>query len=320
MSETQDEDIPDQTPSVLRPEATELSLGTPIGFIGLGSMGLPMACRLVRAGHAVLACDLDPGRISLLIEGAGPGVPLHTTPIAAEVGQRCDIIVLMLPSSTEVCGVVRADLMEVLPEGALIIDMSSSIPEQTRRLAEELAASGRRLVDAPVSGGVAGARDGTLSILIGGEPDDVVLALPILRLLGTRLFRTGPVGSGHAMKALNNFVYAAGLLAACEALRLAEASGLDEEILVDVLNAASGRNFATENAVRKSILPGTYEGGFALGLLAKDVEIAGSIAEEVGAMPDCLTACRAAWSQALEMLGPNVDHSEIHRAIGAADA
>jgi 3-hydroxyisobutyrate dehydrogenase len=324
MSETTDQDIPDDIPDlqgqIARDDPMELSLGTPIGFIGLGSMGLPMAAGLVRGGHAVLACDVDPGRLALLIENVGPGAPLHTTPIAAEVGARCDIVVLMLPTSAEVCQVVRDELMDALPDGALIIDMGSSIPEQTRMLAMELAEVGRRLVDAPVSGGVPKARDGTLSILVGGEPDDVVLALPILRVMGERLFRTGPVGSAHAMKALNNFVYAAGLLAACEALRLAEAAGLDQEILVDVMNASSGRNFATETKLKQLILSGTYDGGFSLALMAKDLEIAGSLAREAGSTPDCLTACRAAWQRALAEIGGDADNSAIHRTIGQSPA
>ena len=304
-----------------RPERDDPALsGTspPLGFIGIGMMGLPMVQALVRAGHAVLACDSDAARLSMLVDACGSGA-VHTTPVAAEVGERCEVVLLMLPTSEHVAGVLLGEqgLGKMRP-GGLIVDMGSSIPAETRRLAAALAERGLRLMDAPVSGGVAKARAGTLAILAGGADADLDKARPYLEALGETLIRTGAVGSAHAMKALNNFVYAAGLLAAVEALGMAEAAGLDTAVLADVLNASSGRNVATETKLKQFILTGLYAGGFRLGLMAKDLEIAAGLAEETGVDAVALQACRAAWRRALAMLGAEADNTEIHRSVTKA--
>ncbi|MBV8576536.1 MAG: NAD(P)-dependent oxidoreductase [Acetobacteraceae bacterium] len=314
MSATTNSERNATIPVVDRIHGEEAGTARPLGFIGLGAMGLPMAASAARH-HALLACDTDPVRIALLIEEVGQLSTVHTTPVPAEVGARCDVVVLMLPTSAQVGPVVR-ELAETLRPGGLVIDMGSSNPAETRRLAAELADRGIRLMDAPVSGSVVKALDGTLSILAGGAEADIERAMPYLRAMGERIIRTGPVGSAHAMKTLNNFVYAAGLLAASEALRMAEAAGLDLSILTDVLNASSGRNVATETKVRQFILPGSYEGGFRLGLMAKDLETAATFAEETGIEAASLRTCLAVWRRALDTLGPEADNTEIHRFLG----
>jgi 3-hydroxyisobutyrate dehydrogenase len=322
MSETA-EDERNATASVDRNAATPVARSTsdettalakPLGFIGLGAMGLPMAACAARH-HALLACDSDPVRLALLVEEIGQPSTLHTTPVAAEVGQRCDVVVLMLPSSREVAAVV-AELAPVLSPGALVIDMGSSTPGETRRLAAALAMRDIHMIDAPVSGGVPKAKTGTLSILVGGTDAAAATALPYLQAMGETIIRTGAVGSGHAMKALNNFVYAAGLLAAVEALRLGEAEGLDLDLLADVLNASSGRNVATETKLKQFILRGDYAGGFRLGLMTKDLENGVSMARESGIEAASLATCLDAWRRALDALGPDADNTEIHRTIG----
>jgi 3-hydroxyisobutyrate dehydrogenase len=286
----------------------------PVGFIGLGAMGLPMACCVARAGLPILACDTDAARLAML---AAAGGPVATTMDLGEIGARCDTVILMLPTSRHVDAVL-AQLRPSLRTGSLVIDMGSSIPRETRRLAREMTEAGLRLMDAPVSGAIVGAQAGTLSIMAGGSDADVEQAAPYLAAIGRTTIRTGAVGSGHAMKALNNFVYASGLLAAVEALRMGEAVGLDLDVLTDVLNASSGRNYATETKVKQFILPGKFVGGFKLGLMAKDLETAGSLADETGVNAASLTVCRAAWRHALEVLGPDADTTEIHKTIGAA--
>jgi len=336
MSTTTSQQPADFTPASA-PEVThDAALARPIGFIGLGAMGLPMAVCLVRSGRAVLGCDADPARLSMFVDACGAADRVHTTPVVSEVADRCDVVILMLPTSTHVRAVVHGTLqgdaggqgdagsdvlggglVEGLQPGALIIDMGSSIPGETRRLAQELAQRGLRLIDAPVSGGVPKARDGTLAILVGGAEADVADAMPLLQVMGEAPIRTGAVGSGHAMKALNNFVYAAGLLAVAEAVRVGEAAGLDLDILADVLNASSGRNVATETKLKQFILSGRYAGGFKLGLMAKDLETAGHLAQESGVPTRALDTCRAVWQEALAALGPDVDNTEIHRCVGA---
>ncbi|MEO3470804.1 NAD(P)-dependent oxidoreductase [Roseomonas sp. CAU 1739] len=290
---------------------------TPIGFIGLGMMGLPMARSLVARGFRVLACDTADAARAALAEGAADGaVAFADSPAAVAAG--ADAVVLMLPNSRIVATVMEGQggLLAALRPDMLVIDMSSSEPAETRRLAALVEARGAAMVDAPVSGSVAKAKTGTLAIMVGGGDAPFAQALPVLKGMGEAIIRTGAVGSAHAMKALNNFVYAAGLLATAEALRMGEASGLDLGILTDVMNASSGRNIATETKARQEIIPGRYAGGFQLGLMRKDLDTAGSIAEETGIAAPSLALCRALWKEAVEHLGPGVDNTEIHRFLG----
>jgi 3-hydroxyisobutyrate dehydrogenase len=291
--------------------------GAPVGFIGLGMMGLPMARSLLRRGRSLIACDMSEAARAALAEDAAPGaVRFADTP--AGVADAAEVIVLMLPDSRIVAQVMEGEggLLPALRAGQLVIDMGSSVPAETRRLAALAAARGAMLVDAPVSGSVVKARAGTLAIMAGGEDAAWAKAEPVLRDMGETLIRTGAVGSAHAMKALNNYVYAAGLLATAEALRMAEALDLDLPVFADVLNASSGRNIATETKVKQEILPGRYQGGFQLGLMRKDLETAGAIAAETGFDAQSLALCRALWTDAVAALGPKADNTEIHRFLG----
>ena len=293
--------------------------GAPVGFIGLGMMGLPMARSLLRRGRSLLACDSSEAARAALAEGAAPGaVRFAATP--AGVADEAEVIVLMLPDSRIVAQVMEGEggLLAALRPGQLVIDMGSSLPGETQRLAALAAARGAALIDAPVSGSVAKARSGTLAIMAGGDDAAWARAEPVLRDMGEALIRTGGTGSAHAMKALNNYVYAAGLLATAEALRMAEAMRLDLGIFADVLNASSGRNIATETKVKQEILPGRYQGGFQLGLMRKDLETAGAIAAETGFDARALQLCRGLWGEAVAALGPKADNTEIHRFLGAA--
>ena len=290
---------------------------TPSGFIGLGMMGLPMARSLLARGFSVLACDTAEAARTALAEGAADDAVTFADSPAA-VAAAADAVVLMLPNSRIVATVMEGPggLIAALRPGMLVIDMSSSEPGETRRLAALVAARGAAMVDAPVSGSVARARTGTLAIMVGGGDAAFAQAEPVLKGMGEAIIRTGDVGSAHAMKALNNFVYAAGLLATAEALRMGEALGVDLGILTDVMNASSGRNVATETKSRQEIINGRYAGGFQLGLMRKDLDVAGSIAEATGVAAPSLALCRAMWKDAVEHLGPGVDNTEIHRFLG----
>jgi 3-hydroxyisobutyrate dehydrogenase len=200
-----------------------------------------------------------------------------------------------------------------LPSGAVVLDMSSSNPDGTRALGERLAALGIRMVDAPVSGGVTRAEAGTLSLMIGGDDDAVADVQPVLDVLGERLFRTGALGTGHAMKALNNFVGGSTYAVVVEALAVGQRFGLSPQTMIDVMNASSGRSFNTEHVVKDHVLTGAYATGFAVGLLAKDVGIAAALAESAGVeAPLCRLVSRR-FAEAAAALGPAADHSEAHR-------
>ncbi|MEZ5669655.1 MAG: NAD(P)-dependent oxidoreductase [Alphaproteobacteria bacterium] len=282
-----------------------------VGFVGLGRMGLPMAGRLVAAGFDVRGADLAESRRAAF---AGAGGAAFADPRAAAEGTA--VLVTMLPDA----GVVADALVgtgaaaDALAAGALVVDMSSSAPLRTRALGDRLAGRGIALIDAPVSGGVPRAVDGTLAIMAGGEARDIDRAQPLFDCMGT-VFRTGPLGSGHAMKALNNYVSAAGLVAACEALRVARAFGLEPETAVDVLNSSTGRNNSTERKLKPFVLPRNYASGFSMALMAKDIRTAADLAASLGLALDDIERAAALWEQASRSLGPDADHTAIDRYL-----
>jgi 3-hydroxyisobutyrate dehydrogenase len=176
------------------------------------------------------------------------------------------------------------------------------------------------MVDAPVSGGVAKAADGSLAIMAGGEAAQVDKARPVLEAMGSRVFHTGALGSGHAIKALNNFVSAAGLTAACEAVLVARAFGIDSATLVDVLNASTGRNNSTEVKLKPHILSESFASGFAMALMAKDLRTAEELAAGLGCAQELLSEQAQLWARALGALGGQADHTEIFRFLDRPEA
>jgi 3-hydroxyisobutyrate dehydrogenase len=280
-----------------------------IGFIGMGNMGAPMAANLVRGGYQVAAHDiaLERARNFATTHNA------HAAETLAALGRDCDLIITMLPSGHEVRQVLlEADggaLVRNLRAGGIVIDMSSSDPVGTRALGEELAARKIELVDAPVSGGVPRAKDGTLAIMIGGSASAVQAAKPVLSKMGAKLFEVGGLGCGHAMKALNNFLAGTSFAAASEALRVGRTFGLDPAVMVDVINVSTGRSFPTDLVIKQHVLSGTFATGFALGLLAKDVKIAADLASQIGAEAPIGRMICDLWAEARDAIGPEQDHS-----------
>lgn len=281
-----------------------------VGIVGLGNMGMPMAKRLVAAGYQVLGYDVSPdARGELASHGGSPVDDL------AAVVRDVAIIVLMLPNSQIVDQVTAATgFRDGLRPGVTVVDMGSSEPLATRALSEDLAAVGVALVDAPVSGGVRGAVNGTLTIMTGGADDDVDRVLPVLQNLG-RVVRTGPVGSGHAIKALNNLLSATHLWATSEAMVVGARFGVDPRIMLDALNGSSGRSGSTENKWPNFILPGTFDSGFGLRLMLKDMRIANDLAAELGVPSELGEFAAQRWAEAADALPTSADHTEIARWI-----
>ena len=216
-----------------------------VGFVGLGNMGWPMAANLHAAGFSLVVRDADAAR-QARFAAEHPDALTADSPAAFAVA---DLVVTMLPNG----GVVRDALLgwgiaTVLAPGALVVEMSSSDPSDTLRLAADLAPDGIRVVDAPVSGGVPRAVTGELSLMVGGADADVDRAQPVLRVLGdpARQFRTGELGTGHAMKALNNVIGAATYCATAEALVIGQRFGLDPQTMIAIINASTGRSFVSE--------------------------------------------------------------------------
>ncbi|MCW5654469.1 NAD(P)-dependent oxidoreductase [Hydrogenophaga sp.] len=287
---------------------------THVGFIGLGMMGMPMVENLTRTGGLdVVAHDaLDTHRATLQGWSAW-GRHLHWAE-SLEGLARCGLVITMLPNSGITNGVV-ARLLPLLARGAVVVDMGSSNPADTQALANDAAARGIEFVDAPVSGSVAKARTGELSIMLGGSDAAIERIDAVMRRMGSKLIRTGAVGSAHAMKALNNYVYAAGLLAMAEAVTVASKAGLDLDVFASVLNASSGRNVATETKLTQFVIPRTFNGGFQLRLQAKDIATARELASRCGVRTPQMVLCEDLWRQAVQTLEPGADNTTIVRFI-----
>ena len=282
--------------------------GKSIGFVGLGNMGAPMARRLAQGGFPVLGHDLRAETTAALAD-AEAGIEAAAE--LGDLGKACGIVITMLPDAAVVRQVVLGDagLAETLARGSVVIDMSSSAPGATVALGAALQDLGIVLVDAPVSGGVPRARDGSLTIMAGGAPTTIAELEPVFACLG-QVQRCGDLGSGHAMKALNNYVSAAGLLAVCEALIIARRFGLDPQVVNAVLKCSTGRNNTTDRKVEQFMLNRAFDSGFALGLLRKDVGLARDLAAELDLDAPWLQACEGLLEEAAQALGGAADHTE----------
>ncbi len=281
--------------------------GARIAFAGLGAMGWPMAARLVAAGNDVTGVDAQPGRAAQFAAEVGAAA---ASP--AEAAGAAAVIVTMLPSSREVEAVLGAMRPALVP-GTLVLEMTSGQPAVTRRLAEALAADGITLVDAPVSGGVPRARDGTLAIMAGGDGAALDRAEPVLLAMGTTIHRVGGVGAGQAMKALNNLASAGGFLIGIEALLIGQRFGLDPAAMVDVLNASTGMSNSSQRKFKQFVLSRSFDAGFGLDLMVKDLSIALEIGRDGGVPTPFAALCREMWAAAAAMLGPGQDHTALAR-------
>ena len=289
---------------------------TRVGFVGIGNMGNPMAGNLIKAGWKVTVYDSDPARTSGFVAAHGGSAASSL----AELGANSDVVITMLPDGHVVrrvaLGAAASDdcLAKRMAKDSAVIDMSSSAPVGTRELAEDLSKHGIALIDAPVSGGVKGAVAATLAIMIGGEKAVADRFDDMLAAMGRR-FYVGAIGSGHAAKVLNNYVSAAGLAAAAEAVRVGTRFGIDPQVLINVINASTGRNNSTENKFSQFILNGKFNSGFALGLMAKDITLAMEVAEALDVPTELGHATLELWKKAEQAVGGAADHTEIARYV-----
>jgi 3-hydroxyisobutyrate dehydrogenase len=280
-----------------------------IGFIGVGNMGRPMAANLVKGGYQVVLYDLDAKRA----QHAAAAIGAKAAATLDDLGKQADAVITMLPTDKEVRACLfeaeRGALANNLPKGALVIDMSSSDPVGSRATHADLAKRGLAFVDAPVSGGVPRATDGTLAIMIGGDVAAIAAAKPVLSRMGTRLLEVGGPGNGHAMKALNNFVAGTAFIAVSEALLVGGKFGLDPATMVDVMNASSGKSFNTEHVAKQHVVSRQFASGFSLGLLTKDVGIAAELAKQIGLDSPLIGASSALLFEARDKVGAEKDHT-----------
>ena len=289
-----------------------------IGFVGIGAMGTPMAGNLARAGYRVVVFDLDTTRAEKLAGEHGITMAMDL----ADLGAASNIIITMLPDGkavrTALCGdndSFKNCALERAKNNTLVIDMSSSTPMGTRELGDVLAKRGLQFIDAPVSNGVKGAVAATLSIMVGGDRAIFERLKPMLEKMGNQIYYAGPLGAGHAIKALNNYVSAAGLIAACEAMHAGEAFGIDPNVIVDIINTSSGMNNTTRNKCKQYMLSGAYNAGFSAGLMAKDVRTALEIAEAMKTSTAFAKPTAEVWNAMEQKLGFIADHTEMHRFL-----
>jgi 3-hydroxyisobutyrate dehydrogenase len=276
-------------------------------------MGLPMATRLLTRQHSVRAFDLS--------SAAGDAFRVRggwITSTAAGAADGAEFLVLMLPDSPAVSSVLLdAGCLERLPKGSIVIDMGSSDPAATRHLAGMAESRGVGFVDAPVSGGVRAAEAGTLTIMIGGQEPHIERCRPLLGALGGSLIHVGPLGAGHAVKALNNLLVGATLLSSVEALAIADRFGIDPERFLAVINASTGRSWSTEYKLPNYVVPQRFESGFAMALLVKDIRTALSLAGGVGAPARLAEQVLQLWEDAAQNLASDADHTSIAAWLAA---
>jgi 3-hydroxyisobutyrate dehydrogenase-like beta-hydroxyacid dehydrogenase len=282
-----------------------------IGFIGVGRMGQPMASRLIAAGHPVVAYDIQGQALSAIVNKGALAASS-----AAEVASQAEIVMTSLP--------VPAVVQEValgaggIAEGSRVrtfVDLSTTGPRLAKAIAAELAKRDIVAIDAPVSGGVAGAVKGTLAVMTSGPQEECERLRPMLEAIG-KFFYIGPEpGMGQMMKLINNLLSATATAATSEAIVLGVKSGLDPHVMIDVINSGSGRNTATEDKFPRAILPRSFDFGFALALMAKDVRLCIEEAEALGVPMWIGSAVKQLWLYGQSQGGPDQDITEIIRHI-----
>jgi 3-hydroxyisobutyrate dehydrogenase len=255
-----------------------------IAFIGLGNMGGGMAANLVKAGHAVNAFDLSPDALARAKEN---GTAVFTSVREAVAG--VDAVVSMLPNGTIVASVFENDVLGHAPKGAILLDCSTIDVGTARKVTADAFAAGYDMVDAPVSGGIAAANNGTLTFMVGGTDAAFARAEPILSAMGKAVIHAGASGAGQAAKICNNMLLGASMIATCETFALAEKLGLDLQTFFDISSKASGQNWSmTSYCPVPGVGPNSpadnnYQGGFATALMLKDLKLAMEAAHSVNA-------------------------------------
>ena len=277
-------------------------------------MGMPMIRNLLQANLSVTGFDLNPQ----VAEELKSEIHFEMATSAIALTKKCDVIILMLPDSNIVDRLLwegEDALSKAMNSKQTIIDMSSSDPVRSRANFDRLAQLGISFIDAPVSGGVRRAKDGSLSIMIGGLAPAVESVQPIFKAMGKTLVHVGAAGAGHAVKALNNYVSASGLLAVCEALVAAEKFGIDPHLVNQVFNVSTGKNNTTDVKVENFMLSGTFNSGFSLALMRKDLQTALDFISRMETPKNFADACTQTWTQAEKSLDKGADHTAMYAFI-----
>ncbi len=288
-------------------------MGEHIGFIGVGRMGGLMAGRLLDAGHTLTVFDVSEEALAPLL---ARGATRADSPKA--VADACEVVMASLPS----IAIVQQTALG--PQGVIhgskigtFIDLSTTGPQVAGIVSRGLAEKGIVALDAPVSGGMKGAREGTVAVMVGGPKASFEALQPILAVIGKLFFMGETPGSGQAMKLVNNLVSCTQVAIVSEAMTMAVKAGLDPKLAIDVLNASSGRCSATQDKWPRSVLPRTFDFGFATGLAFKDVRLGVEEAEALGVPMVVGSAVRQYLSITNQMFGPDSDFTAMAKVAEA---
>lgn len=287
-----------------------------IGYIGLGNAGFSMSSNLPKNGYNLVVHDLDQAKVKRATEWKNTVSGSSESGINAAAFKDCDLIITMLAHGGIVRDVVLS-LAKELRRGTIIVDTSSSSPFQTKELGKELAEYGLRLLDSPITQTYMHATDdGRSTLMVGGDARDFELVKPVLECMASYIFHMGPLGSGHAMKTLNNYIMASSICALSDSLVTGQRYGLDPQTMVDCLNVGTGVNFPTMDTFRRDGLTRRFNSGFGLALLVKDLGITEEFMKDADFKTELPGLLRSYLSHSMEVIGETAktaDHTECIR-------
>ncbi len=289
-----------------------------LAFLGLGDIGALMAAHLVRDPFDVVVWN----RTSSKADRFAREHKARVAPTPAAAVKDADVVITCLPSSVEVEAVLHGEngMLEALRKGAVLIDCTSGDPPTSRSIAAELRQRGVDFIDAPVSGGTTAAKAGSLTVMWGGEAAVFERVRPVVEAFGKKIVHAGPVGSGDALKAVNNALLAVHILSTAEGLAVLVKAGVDPKVALEVINASSGRSNSSENLIPQRVLTRAFPRTFRLALLDKDIGIASVLAEDLGARTPVISLAAKRFHEAREMLGEEADHVEAVKMVEAENA
>jgi 3-hydroxyisobutyrate dehydrogenase len=284
-----------------------------VAFLGLGDIGALMASHLARDPFDLVVWNRTASKAQDFARDHN--VPVADTP--AQAVKDAQVVITCLPSSVEVEAVLHGEngMLESLRKGAVLIDCTSGDPPTSRSIAAELGGRGVEFIDAPVSGGTTAAKAGTLTVMWGGDQSVFERGRSVIEAFGKKIVHAGPVGSGDALKAVNNALLAVHILSAAEGLAVLVKAGVDPKVALEVINASSGRSNSSENLIPQRVLTRAFPRTFRLALLEKDIGIAAVMAEDLGARTPLISLTAERFHEAREMLGEKADHVEAVKMV-----
>ena len=284
-----------------------------VAFVGLGDIGGLMAAHLARDPFDLVVWN----RTAAKAEAFARDHKARVAATPARAVKDADVVITCLPSSVEVEAILHGEngMLESCRKGAVLIDCTSGDPPTSRSIAAELRARGVDFIDAPVSGGTIAAKSGSLTVMWGGESAVFERVRPVIEAFGKKIVHAGPVGSGDALKAVNNALLAVHILSTAEGLAVLVKAGVDPKVALEVINASSGRSNSSENLIPQRVLTRAFPRTFRLALLDKDIGIASVLADDLNARTPIISLAARRFHEAREMLGEEADHVEAVKMV-----